>query len=70
MNVDVNTNKVINLLKEYDEYISSYEDTLEDLFYELEKVNTFWNGADKDHFSLLMDEEELNYELLINKMKN
>lgn len=69
MNVEVNTNKIASLLKDYDNYVNSYEDVLENLFYEIEKLNSFWIGADKDEFTLLMDKEELSYELLINKMK-
>lgn len=69
MNIEVNTKKIEDSLKLLDEYIKKYEDNLEDLFYEIEKVNSFWFGTDKDNFINFMNAEELNYELLISKLR-
>lgn len=69
MEIDVNTEKLNEYLKLLNEYIKKYEENFEDLFYEIEKVNSYWVGTDKDNFINLMNNEELNYELLITKLK-
>lgn len=70
MDIEVNTKNIEISLKLLNEYIKKYKETIDDLFYEIEKVNSFWVGADKDTFVNIMNNEELNYEELITKIEN
>lgn len=70
MDIEVNTKNIEISLKLLNEYIKKYKETIDDLFFEIEKVNSFWVGADKDTFVNIMNNEELNYEALITKIES